>query len=653
MYRFGHKSLPHARGGVSAVQRRHQREGKSSPRSWGCFRPPALSHAGGSVFPTLVGVFPMSTAQLVTGRCLPHARGGVSFPDAGRGADGTSSPRSWGCFCRWYQKRGRRRVFPTLVGVFPALSCQRWIRRSLPHARGGVSRRVKEDYYQRESSPRSWGCFRRGSHRSAPRPVFPTLVGVFLTRTTTRCWTTGLPHARGGVSSHGTMRLSPMESSPRSWGCFQLWFHFECTNQVVPTLVGVFLIISICLALPCRLPHARGGVSLAESAASPSGSLPHARGGVSLASISVLGSIQSSPRSWGCFRDCDIRRPLARVFPTLVGVFPAYRGPLLICASLPHARGGVSFLFHGRLLLIASSPRSWGCFHSVIKEESPSLVFPTLVGVFPPRCADARRNGRLPHARGGVSPSRPPWKALKTSSPRSWGCFCIRCAGGQHYGVFPTLVGVFLSISRPGSMVAGLPHARGGVSPRGAGGPAGRESSPRSWGCFRHLYAEKDPGRVFPTLVGVFLCHEQLASYVPRLPHARGGVSSRTSARSRTASSSPRSWGCFQVEAGLRNSLWVFPTLVGVFPIRQRWSSRSSGLPHARGGVSPSASSARRLRRSSPRSWGCFFLRGPFFLGKWVFPTLVGVFPHGPPCGRKGGCLPHARGGVSATNAAT
>ena len=154
-------------------------------------------------------------------------------------------------------------------------------------------------------------------------------------------------------------------------------------SRVFPTLVGVFPSRKASRIERIRLPHARGGVSLFPGPAKT--------------------VFSSSPRSWGCFRCPEAASTGGKVFPTLVGVFPPASVISRRRKRLPHARGGVSHVHgpagHGPV----SSPRSWGCFHSVIKEESPSLVFPTLVGVFPPRCADARRNGRLPHARGGVS----------------------------------------------------------------------------------------------------------------------------------------------------------------------------------------------------------------------------------------------------------
>ena len=213
-----------------------------------------------------------------------------------------------------------------------------------------------------------------------------------------------LPHARGGVSwRHPTWR-GRTRSSPRSWGCFQRRRVFAFFTKVFPTLVGVFLLTALLCCFAYRLPHARGGVSW--------GRLPE----------QVIQ--KSSPRSWGCFCQCQ-----------------AFR---LLLAGLPHARGGVSRTSIDGILVSLSSPRSWGCFPSFTVREAydSSLpharggvscvahtevfvlrVFPTLVGVFLPRVPPLVVRMCLPHARGGVSALRYFLRDKCLSSPRSWGCF--------------------------------------------------------------------------------------------------------------------------------------------------------------------------------------------------------------------------------------
>ena len=193
---------------------------------------------------------------------------------------------------------------------------------SLPHARGGVSHCPFSCFQQGLSSPRTWGCFR---------------FGIMLADAEV-----GLPHARGGVSSVARFSPYPWWSSPRTWGCFLNGCLSGVPLPVFPTHVGVFQSRWLYTAYSAGLPHARGGVSKTP--------------------FHDVHSLRSSPRTWGCFP--AYRRYLCwlMVFPTHVGVFLSIYAFASHMLSLPHARGGVSFLGLKPPFLIASSPRTWGCF---------------------------------------------------------------------------------------------------------------------------------------------------------------------------------------------------------------------------------------------------------------------------------------------------
>ena len=192
---------------------------------------------------------------------------------------------------------------------------------------------------------------------------------------------------------------------------------------------------------------------------------------------------------------------------------------------------------------------------------------------------------------------------LSVSSPRTWGCFPRSCQSSANRRVFPTHVGVFLDSALKA------------------------ESSPRTWGCFYTSNAWATVGKVFPTHVGVFPLGEKLRKINRRLPHARGGVSGDGFGAFDMAQSSPRTWGCFQVDGTFGKSF--------------------VGLPHARGGVSSTSGRFFGSAMSSPRTWGCFQVVGDLGPGCVVFPTHVGVFLHELKIYGDGLRLPHARGGVS------
>ena len=131
--------LPHARGGVSVLHPAFRLDALSSPRPWGCF---------------IVCTLFCDSLQ-----SLPHARGGVSaFIGQIFGGLG-SSPRPWGCFFRDKYRIAREKVFPTPVGVFPITCSLAQGLICLPHARGGVSNPLVSGLLNRLSSPRPWGCF--------------------------------------------------------------------------------------------------------------------------------------------------------------------------------------------------------------------------------------------------------------------------------------------------------------------------------------------------------------------------------------------------------------------------------------------------------------------------------------------------------------
>ena len=131
--------------------------------------------------------------------------------------------------------------------------------------------------------------------------------------------------------------------------------------------------------------------------------------------------------------------------------------------------------------------------------------------------------------------------------------------------------------------------------------------------------------------------------------------------------SSPRTWGCFHAALGRSMIFTVFPTHVGVFPRRRRrlyvsevfpthvgvfpgsfaMPCPDTGLPHARGGVSPFGRRRKLHGKSSPRTWGCFLSQQAAISRYAVFPTHVGVFPSPGAPAHPAPCLPHARGGVS------
>ena len=187
-----------------------------------------------------------------------------------------------------------------------------------------------------------------------------------------------------------------------------------------------------------------------------------------------------------------------------------------------------------------------------------------------------------------------------------WGCFLGASSPPRFLRVFPTHVGVFLVRIQRIHISSCLPHACGGVSSLKTLIDSDKPSSPRMWGCFFIRKKIQVTNGVFPTHVGVFLTMNCIMDILLCLPHACGGVSSRHGLSDPTRTSSPRMWGCFPDEFPFFLSASVFPTHVGVFPRRWRSFFSHLSLPHACGGVSPTDHSPSNPTESSPRMWGCF-----------------------------------------------
>ena len=90
--------------------------------------------------------------------------------------------------------------------------------------------------------------------------------------------------------------------------------------------------------------------------------------------------------------------------------------------------------------------------------------------------------------------------------------------------------------------------------------------------------------------------------------------------------SSPRSWRCFFRKLAEMGKSDVFSTLVEVFRSQSSQKVSESGLLHARGGVSTAATHSSSKIESSPRSWRCFSSDRKYHDLAVVFSTLVEVF---------------------------
>src|SRR5690554_3824782 len=116
------------------------------------------------------------------------------------------------------------------------------------------------------------------------------------------------------------------------------------------------------------------------------------------------------------------------------------------------------------VVIVLSSPRPWRCFRPYRAGFLQADVFSTPVEVFPPADMWELASIGLLHARGGVSAGGYVGAGEYLSSPRPWRCFQFRHHAISRWRVFSTPVEVFPSMAYCQIRIAGLLHARGGVS---------------------------------------------------------------------------------------------------------------------------------------------------------------------------------------------
>ena len=152
----------------------------------------------------------------------------------------TSSPHPWGCFPARDLRKKVLPDFPTSVGVFPSTTGCRTRTQTLPHTCGGVSNGRNAGVLYMNLSPHPWGCFRQQRAVELERKRFPTHVGVFPARRSSRGRDMDIPHICGGVSASNTDGDNVYLSSPHPWGCFIQEYDAVVREKASPRPWGCF-----------------------------------------------------------------------------------------------------------------------------------------------------------------------------------------------------------------------------------------------------------------------------------------------------------------------------------------------------------------------------------------------------------------------------
>ena len=113
-----------------------------------------------------------------------------------------------------------------------------------------------------------------------------------------------------------------------------------------------------------------------------------------------------------------------------------------------------------------------------------------------------------------------------------------------------------------------FPHTRGDVPPVHLIAGSGKRFSPHAWGCSAPERVAVEEHLVFPTRVGMFLAVRVIPRAVLGFPHTRGDVPTIRRLTAWLPLFSPHAWGCSAHEVQTAALALVFPTRVGMFPLR-------------------------------------------------------------------------------------
>ena len=229
------------------------------PHTWGWSLSVDLFCDIPAVLPTYVGVILRTILGMDTGVRTTHIRGGDPWLAVIGPGRISYYPHTWGwsfIICHFLAIRA---VLPTYVGVIPLKSGVLTWNGGTTHIRGGDPTSYKLLYILVGYYPHTWGWSLGIHNPPPPQYVLPTYVGVipgsiiYLSKT----WST--THIRGGdpIIPDGSYII--VEYYPHTWGwswikgdkIYRIW--------VLPTYVGVILPDAIWIHLRGSITHIRGG----------------------------------------------------------------------------------------------------------------------------------------------------------------------------------------------------------------------------------------------------------------------------------------------------------------------------------------------------------------------------------------------------------
>ncbi len=212
------RTFPHARGDGPTCIPSCSISANFSPRAWGWSNGWRSRSLPRRLFPTRVGMVPRTHRLREAWPPFPHARGdGPTFSFVQRSVV-TFSPRAWG-WSEFTDDAGvRHLLFPTRVGMVRTGSSSRRAWRSFPHARGDGPATTHRNWTRTGFSPRAWGWSGHTSAMTVDECLFPTRVGMVPALMKYADSWSAFPHARGDGPFIDGLRPWAPTFSPRAGG---------------------------------------------------------------------------------------------------------------------------------------------------------------------------------------------------------------------------------------------------------------------------------------------------------------------------------------------------------------------------------------------------------------------------------------------------
>ena len=239
IFQFWSHGFPHVCGDDPHMFITYQLRKKFSPRMWGWSFLPHHKNSKRPVFPTYVGMIRNAYNFKRNFGSFPHVCGDDPGYTGRNGVYYGFSPRMWGWSVHTQDKHIYFPVFPTYVGMIRLYLRRLRIILCFPHVCGDDPSDRWNSAWQHMFSPRMWGWSSQLHQCHTCLYVFPTYVGMILSRNFLLCIAARFPHVCGDDPAHSTLFAFTIRFSPRMWG-WSLTYYWKIRSwNVFPTYVGM------------------------------------------------------------------------------------------------------------------------------------------------------------------------------------------------------------------------------------------------------------------------------------------------------------------------------------------------------------------------------------------------------------------------------